>query len=810
MDRKPWRGRLTGNPQDVRNFFRKRHGYNEFIIHYANLVRNHVDAFIIGTELIGLTKIKDQDNNFPAVDELINLAGLVKAIVGEGVQVSYAADWSEYHHTEGGWFNLDPLWASEHIDFIGIDAYFPITATTDSFIANKDIKNGFSSGEGYDYYLNDLGQKIPLEPLYAWKNLRYWWENTHQNPNGVNSPWQPRSKRIWFTEYGFPSIDKAPNQPNVFFDPLCLDGGVPRHSNGETDFSIQRRSIRAFIEFWSVEEYIENMFLWTWDARSYPAWPHMDIWKDGYLWEKGHWVSDKFGICSVASIILEISNRCKIDLKDLDTTTIDEAISGIIFTNQISGKDAINTIRTSHFFDISASNGQKISFIRRGLIAPILIDYSDLIKLTENSYINETTIAKEEIMSKIDIYFQNQLQDYKTHYVHVNNEENSNLKTMILRLPMVLSSLEASKIGRLLIKNAASETKILEFNLPISYLDLEPADFIYLDYERVRYSLRIINITITGLTVHVTAIIDNINNYHNIQIARTRYELFYRPNIEIDFQLIELPFGQPNCNFPHILICFNNANRLLIEAKPQRDVVANWSRVAMLKPTNSITKIISFNCPVQPNFFLIDERSTIQVRGILEPIFFNNNDWKLAEVNGELIAFKNIRKLANETEIFVISHLIRGVYGTEKRAANHAVDSTLNIITKEANIIPISEELTNQELEFRVNNSINREMHFLTKEIRFLNKISLPDEPIIVSHSIVNRRLKLCWINRNFKFDQWVKRPIYIGGNYTITLTAAGQDQVFTGFAGRQEAEIDLDGVVDVSGGYNLSIIHTR
>ena len=366
-DLKPWRGRLTGDSGEVTNFFNKTHGYNEFIIHYANLVKDYADAFIIGSELIGLTKIKDASNNFPAVNELVRLAEIVKTIVGKRVLVSYAADWSEYHHTEEGWYNLDPLWASPNIDFIGIDAYFPVTNLDGSYITNKDIKDGFSSGEGYDYYIDhERNEKFPLAPEFAWKNLKYWWENTHCNPNGLNTAWQPRSKKIWFTEYGFPSIDKAPNQPNVFFDPMCIDGGVPRYSNGEIDFGIQRRCIRAFIEFWSKEEYIENMFLWTWDARPYPAWPHMDIWRDGYLWEKGHWVNDKFGAASVASIILEISLRCKIDLKNIEINTVDEALTGAFFNSQISGKDAINTLRIAYFFDIIASNEQKTYFLKRG------------------------------------------------------------------------------------------------------------------------------------------------------------------------------------------------------------------------------------------------------------------------------------------------------------------------------------------------------------------------------------------------------------------------------------------------------------
>ena len=109
VPQKPWRGKLTCEAEYISRFFQREHGYNDFIIHYANLVKDHVDVFLIGSELIGLTKINIA-NTFPAVDELIKLAHAVKQIVGPNVLVSYAADWSEYHHTDGGWFNLDPLW----------------------------------------------------------------------------------------------------------------------------------------------------------------------------------------------------------------------------------------------------------------------------------------------------------------------------------------------------------------------------------------------------------------------------------------------------------------------------------------------------------------------------------------------------------------------------------------------------------------------------------------------------------------------------------------------------------------------------
>ncbi len=46
---KPWRGRIyANNESDVNNFFDGETGYNQFILHYAKLVKGKVDAFLIG------------------------------------------------------------------------------------------------------------------------------------------------------------------------------------------------------------------------------------------------------------------------------------------------------------------------------------------------------------------------------------------------------------------------------------------------------------------------------------------------------------------------------------------------------------------------------------------------------------------------------------------------------------------------------------------------------------------------------------------------------------------------------------------
>ena len=72
-------------------------------------------AFLIGSEMVGLTTIRSGAANYPAVTALKALAADVRAILGAGTKVGYAGDWSEYfgHHPGDGsgdvYFHLDPL-----------------------------------------------------------------------------------------------------------------------------------------------------------------------------------------------------------------------------------------------------------------------------------------------------------------------------------------------------------------------------------------------------------------------------------------------------------------------------------------------------------------------------------------------------------------------------------------------------------------------------------------------------------------------------------------------------------------------------
>ena len=142
------------------------------VLHYAHLcaAAGGVDAFLIGTEMPGLTTIRSGASTYPAVQAYRDLLADVRSILGSGTKIGYAADWSEYFGHQPGdgsgdvFFHLDPLWADPEIDFVGIDNYMPLSDWRDGF-EHADAAEGWpaiydraylqaniAGGEGFDWF----------------------------------------------------------------------------------------------------------------------------------------------------------------------------------------------------------------------------------------------------------------------------------------------------------------------------------------------------------------------------------------------------------------------------------------------------------------------------------------------------------------------------------------------------------------------------------------------------------------------------------------------------------------------------------
>ncbi|MEY3197358.1 MAG: hypothetical protein RLZZ59_729 [Pseudomonadota bacterium] len=687
---KPWRGYITGSPEGVIKFFNHSEGYKNFILHYARLAKGRVDAFVIGSELASITKVRD-GNNFPAVKELIALAQEVKAILGPSVTVTYAADWSEYHHTDGGWYHLDDLWSSEAIDVIGIDAYFPITNTNSSDIDIDTIKEGWQSGEAWDYYIDDNGAKVPLDTKWGFKNIEYWWNNKHQNPDGSYTSWIPKSKKVWFTEFGFPSIDKATNQPNVFYDPACVNGGVPRYSNGEADFAIQRKAIKASIDFWSGSDCVEEMFLWTWDARPYPLWPYSDIWNDGTKWLYGHWVNGKLSSSSLGNILLELCNRSGIDINNVKIDTIDEIVSGIAITKQSSIWDVISLLRLVYFFDIRSNYSNIIEFKKRGFHHECMISNKDIVR-DKNNLIEVIDVSESNMVSEIIIHFPDDTNSYLYNNVHITGVDYHNKAIYCLTLPLVIDEVSARNIGEKILASSRLENKTFKLTLMMdSMFYLSPGDvFIIIIYD-VKYRLRVTDFKYHDLICDMLCVFDyDAFDYKIPDVAKyNQVRILSDPRVEF----FELPISITRRNMGILYASSGKKSSLY-------SLMNDKVKIADLKES-CIGTVIDVENAQSPSDKVVDGFSRFILHSDIPIDSPTLIDIELGQnailIGDEVIYFRKVENVSDKK--YLISELIRGACLTQ--IAQHNPGERF-VLLNQVTEIPIVDSISNTKLHFEV------------------------------------------------------------------------------------------------------------
>jgi GTA TIM-barrel-like domain/Putative phage tail protein len=503
--------------------------YARMILHYAKLcaLAGGVDAFIIGSELRGLTSIRASANVFPFVNALVTLAAQVKAIL-PAAKITYAADWSEYfgHQPKDGsndvYFHLDPLWASTNIDAIGIDNYMPLTDWRDgnmhldrlagvtSIYDPNYLKAGIAGGEGFDWFYasqaaRDTQTRSAITDgtygkpwVFRNKDLKSWWANQHFNRTGgvqsaTPTAWVPQSKPIWFTELGCPAIDKGTNQPNAFYDAKSSESTLPCYSSGNRDDVLQAKFLRVIDEYWGTAGAhnpissvyglpmvdAARIFIWSWDARPFPAFPlRDDVWSDGDSYARGHWLNGRIGAVGLDNLIGDIC--ADYGLNDVDVSQIASLVDGFIIERPMSARDALENLIVGFGLDAVESNGV-LKFRSRRQDSVVTLTAEDYVETGADEPLFALTRAQEtELPSSLKLMYADSGADYRNAVADVRKQRGLSVRELVLDLPCATSQAVALQRAHVLLQENWSGRETLSFSLAPSRLGLEPGDVVTL------------------------------------------------------------------------------------------------------------------------------------------------------------------------------------------------------------------------------------------------------------------------------------------------------------------------------------------
>lgn len=514
--------------------------FRRMILHYATLcaAAGGVDAFLVGSELRGLSTLRREGNVFPFVAALRQLAAEVKAIL-PGAQVSYGADWTEYagHQPQDGtgdvFFHLDPLWAAPEVGFIGIDNYMPLAdwregdqhtdrlAGWGSIYDTAYLRANIAGGEGFDWYYRNPEERARQlrtaitdgsygKPwVFRRKDLAGWWSNRHfDRPGGVEAAaataWVPQSKPFWFTEAGCAAVDKGANEPNAFIDAKSVESRVPPFSRGTPDELMQARYVAALDEHWSAPgnhnpisavtglRMVDpaRIFLWAWDARPFPQFPARDdVWSDAGNYARGHWLNGRVGMLPLGSLIAAVMQDH--GLEDVDVSGVEGLVSGFVIDSVMSGRDALDALMTAMGIDAVESGGRLRAFMRRRATVSV-VARDTLVEASEEAPLWRITRAQEtELPAAMKLSYVEAGLDYRVAVVEAKHEGGATQRDGLIALPAAVAQEQAMKRAEVVLQEAWAGRESVELALPPSALMLEPGDALALELDEGRVLFRI-------------------------------------------------------------------------------------------------------------------------------------------------------------------------------------------------------------------------------------------------------------------------------------------------------------------------------
>ena len=499
-------------------------GYARFILHYAWLCRaaGGVEAFCIGSEMRGLTTIRGAGGSYPAVAKLRWLLGQVRQVLGPSCKLSYAADWSEYSgHRPGDGeltFHLDPLWADDDCDFVGIDNYLPLSdwrdgeghadRTSASSPYDLDyLRSGVAGGEWFDwYYASSEDAAVQArtsiedgaygEP-WVWraKDIRSWWENPHHDRvGGVRSAsptaWIPASKPFRFTEYGCGAVRLGTNQPNLFLDPKSSESSLPRGSDGRRDEYAQMQYIRAVTSFWDdpgnnpvsavyggrmVD--MERAHLWAWDARPWPAFPgRTDLWSDGPNYARGHWLNGRTAGRSLASIIEELCGEVG---GPCDTSRVHGYVRGYVLSSLGSVRAALQPLLLAYGVD-AVERGGELVFVQREASVDAWIDPAEVATGEVEGDVEIVRSPDAELPDQVRVSYVEGEGSYEAKVAEARLPGRAEDSVSQLDLDLALTAGEARRVAERALCETRVAREVLRVALPPSRTDVGAADVVSL------------------------------------------------------------------------------------------------------------------------------------------------------------------------------------------------------------------------------------------------------------------------------------------------------------------------------------------
>ncbi|MDB5510266.1 MAG: hypothetical protein JWL93_2735 [Hyphomicrobiales bacterium] len=766
----PWRGELTcaaaDDTAEVRQEIATCFGnvspgddewsFRRMVLHYAGLCSRAggVDAFLVGSEMRGLTPCRDATGAYPAAQQFARLAGDVRQVLGPSTKISYAADWTEYgaHVRDGGAdvsFPLDVVWSHPAVDFVGIDLYFPLSDWRNSSghadhslagsVYDRDyLTSRFGAGEAYDfYYANDAARQSQQrtaisdgaydEPwLFRPKDLVNWWSRPHHARvagirSALPSGWMPRSKPIWFIEAGCPAVDLGANAPNVFPDVHAPGENLPPFSSGARDDLMQVRTLEAlFRRFdprvaghdasWNPASDVyagrmvdpDRIYVWAYDARPFPAFPMLgETWTDAAAWDTGHWLNGRLEAVPLDSLLQAVLQDLLGD-DDTPLPMVDGMAEGYVIDRPVSARGALEPLAAWFGFD-AVSSGAAIRFVDRRGGSALRIDADDLVPLRDGSLVERTRAEESELPRELSLTFSDSEFDYRPASVTSRRLEGGSRRVASAELPLTIHRAAALVAADVWLRDLWVARETVRAVLRPGFAALEVGDLVSLPAGEGERLYRILRLTdADAREIHARAVDLRLHDRQPVKIQRRPVSapvLAGPARIEV----LDLAIAADDASTLHYVAAF---------ASPWRGPLSLWRA----SPAGSFEQLRQIEQPAMIGrtldvfasgpLSIFDRASSVRIAlsgGNLssasdEDVLAGRNRLALRGVDGqwEILGFGRAQVIAAGT--WQLSRFLRGL-GGQDMLAGRTTPAGATVVVLDAAIVPLASGLASLGIE---------------------------------------------------------------------------------------------------------------
>ncbi|MCB1379110.1 MAG: glycoside hydrolase TIM-barrel-like domain-containing protein [Alphaproteobacteria bacterium] len=324
--------------------------------------------------------------------------------------------------------------------------------------------------------------------------------------SAASTGWVPKSKPIRFTEAGCPAVDKGANQPNVFVDPKSSESQYPYYSKGNRDDAIQRRFLEALHHYWNANNPagglyggpmldLDELAVWCWDARPYPAFPgRSDVWGDYQNWQFGHWLTGRLGASSLSALVRELCVRGGLAEADIDAEQLSATVPGYVITALESARGSIEPLARFYGFDATESAGL-IRFVPRGTAPVVTITAGDLaIRSRADEDIELVRAQETELPLALKWRCLRMDEDYGGMTVEARRITVDTARVTSESFAIATAGAEADMRCRRSLIEAWVQRETAKLQLPPSRLAFDPADVVLIEHDGRQLEFRLASI----------------------------------------------------------------------------------------------------------------------------------------------------------------------------------------------------------------------------------------------------------------------------------------------------------------------------